>query len=90
MLQNKNISYHYHDNRGENWYILEGEGEVIIENKLTKAKEGDIFSVERKKKHSIRALSKLTILEVQYGPIEHSEVDIVRIETEWDKILEII
>ena len=90
ILPNKNISYQYHHNRGENWYILDGDGEVIIDNKLMKANEGDIFSIGKEKKHSIRALSKLTILEVQYGPVKHSETDIVRIETEWDKILEII
>lgn len=90
ILPNKNISYQYHHNRGENWYVLDGTGEVVIDDKLIKAKEGDIFSIEKEKKHSIKALSKLTILEVQYGPVEQSEIDIVRIETEWNKILEII
>ena len=90
ILPDKNISYQYHNNRGENWYILEGDGKFIIDDKLINVKAGDKFSIEKGQKHTIKANSKITILEIQYGSIIPSEDDIVRIELEWDKILEII
>lgn len=90
ILPEKNISYQYHNNRGENWYILEGAGQLIIDDSLINVKAGDTFNIEKGQKHTIKADSKIILLEVQYGSVKPSEDDIVRIELEWNKILEII
>ena len=90
IFPNQNISYQYHNNRSENWYILEGDGEIIIDGNLNNIKAGDVFNIKIQQKHTVKATSQLSIFEVQYGTIEPDESDIVRLETEWDNILKII
>ena len=86
ILPNKNISYQYHNIRGENWFILKGNGETIINGQKNKIKAGDIINISKKEKHSIKAINTLEIIEVQYGKEKLEEEDIVRIEYDWDKI----
>lgn len=86
IMPNQNISYQYHNFRRENWYILSGEGEVIIDGIKKTIKSSDTICVEIKQKHSIKAIKKLEIIEVQYG-CKTDEKDVVRIEYNWDKII---
>lgn len=87
IIDNRNISYQYHNHRSEEWFVLKGIGEVIIDGKCSKIKSGDIIKVNKKVKHSIRALKTLEIVEVQYGDEKIEEEDIVRIEYDWDEII---
>ena len=87
IIDNKNISYQYHNHRAEEWFVLKGMGEVIIDGEYSKIKSGDIIKVDRKVKHSIKALKTLEIVEVQYGDEKIEEEDIVRIEYDWDTII---
>lgn len=87
IIDNRNISYQYHNHRLEEWFVLEGIGEIIIDGKYSKIKSGDIIKVNKKVKHSIRALKTLEIVEVQYGNEKIEEDDIVHIECDWDTII---
>ena len=87
IIDNRNISYQYHNHRSEEWFVLKGIGEVIIDGKCSKIKSGDIIKVNKKVKHSIRAFKTLEIVEVQYGDEKIEEEDIVRIEYDWNEII---
>lgn len=87
ILNNKNISYQYHNYRFEEWFILKGTGEVIIDGEYKKINTGDIIKVNKNSNHSVRALQTLEIVEIQYSTKEVEEDDIVRIEYDWETIL---
>ena len=89
IFKDKNISYQYHNFRNETWFILNGFGEVILDKKIFNIQSGDVIQIPKQKLHSIKASEDIQIIEVQYGE-ENSEEDIVRIETDWTKILKIV
>ena len=89
ILKDKNISYQFHKYRNEVWFILDGNGEVILDNKSFKVNAGDVIQIPKEKLHSIKALEDVQIIEVQYGQ-KNVEEDIIRIETNWYKIKELI
>ena len=64
---------HYHSNWDEWWFILEGEWEWIIEDKIINVKKGDHVWIERNKKHKIKAVGeKMAIrLAVSRHDVEH-------------------
>ncbi|WP_407269711.1 sugar phosphate nucleotidyltransferase [Radiobacillus sp. PE A8.2] len=85
--EGKNSSYHYHNIRDEVWTIVKGEGELALDDHLTRVKAGDIIHLPRGKKHCIRAISNLEFIEVQTG-IGISDEDFTRLYFEWDEVLE--
>jgi mannose-1-phosphate guanylyltransferase len=82
----KNSSYHYHNHRDEVWTIVKGEGELALDDSLTRVKAGDIIHLPVGKKHGIRAISDLEFIEVQTGS-SISEEDFVRLLFKWDDVL---
>lgn len=44
--KNMNISYQYHNSRSENWYVLEGSGELILDSVISIIKAGDIINID--------------------------------------------
>ena len=46
---------HYHHNWDEWWFIIEGEWDLIIEDKKKKIKHGEIIYIPRNNKHKITA-----------------------------------
>jgi mannose-6-phosphate isomerase len=68
--QGKKFSMHFHVNKTETWYVLEGEFEVtIIDTTNTKRtthflKIGDTWTNHPLVPHQVRCLEKGTILEV--------------------------
>lgn len=89
IFKDQNISYQYHNYRNETWFILNGVGEVILDKKIFTIHSGDVIQIPKQKLHSIKAIEDIQIIEVQYG-IENFEEDIVRIETDWARILKIL
>lgn len=89
ISKDNNISYQYHNYRNEDWYILSGTGKIIKDKKIINITAGDRISIKTKELHCIRALTDLIIIETQYGE-KTEERDIVRIEKEWNKIIEYI
>ena len=83
---NKNSSYHYHNLRDEVWTIVKGEGELALDDSLTRVKAGDIIHLPAGKKHGIRAITELEFIEVQTGS-GISEEDFVRLLFKWDDVV---
>lgn len=84
--EDKNLTYHYHKLRNEVWTIVKGEGELILDNSITRVKAGDVVHLPAGKKHGVHAISELEFIEVQTGS-GISEEDVYRLAYEWKEIL---
>ncbi|MFB5193641.1 sugar phosphate nucleotidyltransferase [Neobacillus sp. KR4-4] len=82
----KNSSYHYHNLRDEVWTIVRGEGELALDDYITRVKAGDIIHLPAGKKHGIKAFTELEFVEVQTG-IGISDQDFTRLYFEWDDVI---
>ena len=80
----KNISYQKHEHRKEIWTVVKGNGQLLINDKVSPIKAGDNISINLEDKYSVKALEELHIIEVQIGD-ELREEDIERFEWNWDK-----
>lgn len=72
------ISYQFHRHRTEVWTVTEGEGTLILDGKARKVSRGDVAVIPPGMKHTIRAVTKIRIIEVQIGD-ELTEEDIERL-----------
>ena len=61
------MSYHTHAQRDEVWTVVSGEGETLIDGMTQNVRPGDVVTILAGCKHRIRALSELTLIEVQLG-----------------------
>lgn len=86
ILEEKNSSYHYHNLRDEVWTIVRGEGELALDDSITRVKAGDIIHLPAGKKHGIRAINELEFIEVQTGS-GISDKDFVRLLFKWDDVV---
>ena len=78
----KNISYQIHRHRDEMWTFVDGEGLLLLDDVVTRVGRGDVAHIVRGHKHAIKALTDLTIIEVQTGdPLV--EEDIERLQMDW-------
>lgn len=84
--EGKNSTYHYHEVRDEVWTIVKGNGELILDNNITRVKAGDVVHLPSGKKHGVRAITELEFIEVQTGT-GISDQDVYRIAYEWKDIL---
>ena len=83
LNEGKSISYHRHLHRSESWTFVEGEGKIVLEGEEIHVRPGDSLTVPVGKLHTIKAVSKLTFIEVQIGnPLV--EEDIERFDFDWD------
>ena len=57
LLNKEKITPHFHDDVEEVYYILEGEGIMVIENEHEFVKAGEIVYIPPRKTHSITATS---------------------------------
>ena len=78
----KSISYQRHFHRDEYWTIIDGEGFIIIDGNKMPVKQGDTFIIRKKQLHSIKATTRLSIIEVQIGDLL-TEEDIERLQFRW-------
>ena len=67
LRTNNAMNYHSHNRRDEVWTIVSGQGKVIIDDEERIVNCGDVISLPRGSKHTIMAISDLTIIEVQIG-----------------------
>ena len=81
------LSYQYHNKRSEVWTIVEGKGEVTIDDKKIFLEYGDSIKIDTKSKHRIfnSSDSILKFIEVQTGSY-FGEDDIVRIDDDYKRI----
>ena len=86
ILPKKSISLQKHKQRSEHWIVLNGDADIVIDNKLMLLKESESAFVPANKKHKItNNLSQpLIILETQLGKIL-SEEDIIRYDVDYTK-----
>ena len=78
----KHISYQVHHFRSEVWTFVEGEGIFVLDGKEQHVKTGDTVMIPVGHLHAIKALTKLTFIEVQSGNLL-VEDDIEEFEWEW-------
>ena len=81
------LSYQYHNFRAEVWTVIQGSGEVLIDDKIKKVQYGDCVTIDVKAKHRIANTSKsnLVFIEVQTGSY-FGEDDIVRIQDDYNRV----
>ena len=84
--EDKNSSYHFHNLRDEVWTIIQGEGELALDDHITRVKAGDIIHLPVGKKHGIKALSDLEFIEVQTGS-GVSDEDFERLFFKWEDVV---
>ena len=78
------ISYQRHFCRNEVWTFVEGEGIFVLDGKRRPVKEGDTVVIPLGSKHSLKAISSLTFIEVQTGS-NLIEEDIERFDYDWEE-----
>lgn len=67
LNQGKKISYQRHAYRSEVWTIIDGEGELVLGKDRKCVKRGDTIVIEKLQMHTLRAITPLTFIEVQFG-----------------------
>ena len=79
-------SYQYHFKREEVWIVVQGEGELKLDDKIKKIDSSSALYIPLKAKHQIRNTgnSDLIFIEVQRGTY-FGEDDIVRVEDDYGR-----
>lgn len=80
-------SYQYHFKRSEVWTVVSGEGELKLNDEITKVVTGDVIQIPVEAKHQIKnsGKEKLIFIEVQLGKY-FGEDDIVRLEDNYGRV----
>lgn len=72
----KHISYHTHQHRTEVCTFVEGEGVLVLDGKESHVKAGDSIVIPSGCYHAIKALTRLTFIEVQSGnPLIENDIE---------------
>ncbi|MDE7350426.1 MAG: cupin domain-containing protein [Muribaculaceae bacterium] len=79
----KCISYQRHNYRSEIWTIIDGEGEVVLNETRKPIRRGDVINIEVGQMHALKATTPLTFIEVQSGT-NLIEEDIERFPYIWE------
>jgi len=77
----KDLSLQYHEHRAEAWAVVQGSGELFIDNTLMFIGVGDSLAIRKGAHHKVTNVGEdaLVIVETQIGDI-CEESDIVRLE----------
>lgn len=81
------LSYQKHMKRQENWFIVQGEAEVTLNDDKKRLSHGDFIYIPFEAKHRIANISKtedLIFIEIQRGTY-FGEDDIVRFEDDYGR-----
>ena len=79
----KQLSYQRHAHRSEVWTVVDGEGEVVLDGEIEPVSKGSVIKISSGKKHAIRAITQMSIVEVQIGS-DLVEEDIERFGFFWN------
>ena len=79
-------SYQYHFKRSEVWIIVQGKGELKLDDVLYPVNNGDTLNIPLKTKHQIQNTGDedLIFIEVQMGEY-FGEDDIIRLEDKYGR-----
>lgn len=83
MNKESQLSYQYHDHREEYWYVIEGEGYAILNDKKIDLKKGDEVKIAKKDKHRLGSQTGMRVLEISFGHFD--ENDNHRIEDDYGR-----
>ena len=91
VLPSGKLSYQYHDNRGEFWYVTQGTGVVTVDDDVVFIETGEHILIRKGVKHSVECrpsfstgnIVPLIMYEMQFG--ECHEHDIVRLEDKYGR-----
>jgi len=80
-------SYQYHFKRSEVWVVVQGEGELKINDEIQSVKKWDAIIVPVEAKHQIKntGTENLIFIEVQIGDY-FGEDDIVRLKDNYGRV----
>jgi mannose-6-phosphate isomerase-like protein (cupin superfamily) len=82
---NQSISLQYHFHREEYWIVVEGDGELTIEDNIRTVGTGDSVFIRKEDIHRLKAgKNGITIIETQIGICD--EDDIVRLEDHYGRV----
>ena len=82
---NQSISLQYHFHREEYWIVVEGDGELTIEDDVRHVEVGDSVFIRKEELHRLKAgKNGITIIETQLGICD--EEDIVRLEDHYGRV----
>lgn len=84
LNRNQCTSLQYHNYRNEFWKILKGKVEVVYGKQKLILKEGDIFFIQKRRKHRIIAKMNSEILEISFG--YYDEDDVKRLEDKYGRV----
>ena len=82
LSEGKFISYQIHHHRKEVWTIVDGHGLFVLDDATKEVFPGDVLIIPKGHKHTIKALTPLTFIEVQIGDVL-TEEDIERFAWNW-------
>lgn len=79
-------SYQFHHKRSEIWIVVQGIGQLKLDDQLSEVTAGDIIQVPVETKHRIRNVGEedLVFIEIQLGDY-FGEDDIVRLEDDYGR-----
>ena len=80
-------SYQYHFKRSEVWTLVQGEGELKLDDNIIKIKKWDTINIPLQAKHQIKntGTEDLIFIEIQLGEY-FGEDDIVRLEDNYGRL----
>ena len=61
------MNYHCHDYRNEVWTVVSGKGETLVDGMTQRVGPGDVITIMAGCRHRVKALTELTLIEVQLG-----------------------
>ena len=71
-----------HHHRDEVWTFTDGEGLLVIDGETRPVKRGDVVCIKKEQRHALKAVTDLTMIEVQIGD-ELIEEHIDRFDWQW-------
>ena len=75
------FSYESYYNRRECWTILEGEGELVLEDVVLHVQAGDVIHIKIGKYYALKAYTNMQLMEVQIGcSLGGEEVDRISVD----------
>lgn len=84
---NQLLSLQSHEKRNEMWFMLQGSGQITLDDEVSEVSAGMAFFIPASTKHRIKntGAEQLVIIEVQTG-VYFGEDDIVRYEDAYGRV----
>lgn len=86
VMPNESLSLQFHKRRDEHWIVVQGFGEITLDNEISKIKKNHHIYIKREMNHRIRNIGKsdLIFIEVSIGNYIEED-DIVRLDDKYGR-----